>query len=109
MLDLGVYVFSWAKKIGDCLGIDFMNVLQKRDKETMVRVKNSPDDVDFEVNVDFKENGVKFYLETQMNPGACPFEEIILKLKNGDQIVLNLFVHPAASNGVFIEKADGSV
>jgi len=50
-------------------------------------LKKTLDGVDFEViaNLEY-ENGVRFILETRMNPGVDHTEEVVIWLENGDKI-----------------------
>lgn len=115
LLDLGVYVLQQSKSFADILGVDLIeNIKVAKEKEGNVRIKSTPEDnVDFEVNLSFTAQGskraVEFYLETQMNPGADHFEEIIIRLANGDQLTQNQFAHAHDSIGIFKEHADGSI
>lgn len=107
MLDLGVYVFKHAKEIAELLGTNMLAYLN--DEKTVFRVKRTKDEgTDFEVYIAMEANGVKYELDTNMNPGCIQKEEVIIELHNGDKITQNWYVHPDSSNGVFIEKADGS-
>ena len=71
-------------------------------------IKKTSDSVDFEIVANLKYGGLPVYLESKMNPGSDAKEEIVIKLKNGDKITCNQFVHWFGSNGVFIEHANGS-
>ena len=61
-----------------------------------------------EVVANLNYSGVKVRLETKINPGTNHTEEASVILENGDKITQNQFVHQHDSNGVFIEKQDGS-
>ena len=65
--------------------------------------------MDVEVRASLTYNGISVYLETRMNPGANHSEEVVITLASGDKITQNQFTHQHDSNGVFIEKADGTV
>jgi predicted dehydrogenase len=105
MLDLGVYVFQMAKEIGQVLGFDLFS-FDKENKD--IYIKKTPDGVDFEVVANLNYNGIKVRLETKINPGTNHTEEASVTLKNGDKITQNQFTHQHDSNGVFLEKLDGT-
>jgi len=56
-------------------------------------IKYTEEMVDFEVIAQLNYENLPVYMETKMNPGSDPFEEVIVKLKSGDKITANEFVH----------------